>query len=52
MTTNVEETICAACQKTIPAGTGISIELEKYTPYERIFYACSEECAEILRLEE
>lgn len=41
---------CAACQKLISSETErLSIELEKYSHHERIWLACSEECAEILK---
>jgi hypothetical protein len=38
---------CAACQKLIKENP-IKVELEKYTHHERIFLACSDECAKIL----
>ena len=39
---------CAACQKLIPEGGAIRVELEKYSHHERVFLACSRECADIL----
>ena len=41
---------CAACQELIaPGADRTRVELEKYTHHARVFLACSEECAEILR---
>ena len=40
---------CAACQEVIPDGEAIRVEMEKYSNHERVFLACSDECADILR---
>lgn len=41
---------CAACQKLIaPDADSIRVELEKFSHHERIWLACSEKCADILR---
>jgi len=50
MTPNTKK--CAACRKEIAAGKEIRITLRKFTDDERTFYACSKECAEILKSEE
>ena len=39
---------CASCQNPIENGLGIRVVLEKYTRAERTWFACSEECAQIL----
>jgi hypothetical protein len=40
---------CAACQRLISSETErITVELEKYTQHERVWLACSKECATIL----
>jgi len=41
---------CGACQTLISSKTKrIRVELEKYTHHERVWYACSDECANILK---
>lgn len=42
---------CAACQRPIPEGYAIRVELEKFTHHERVWFACSDECAKTLRKE-
>lgn len=42
---------CASCQHPIPEGNAIRVNLEKMTRNERVWFACSEECRNVLRRE-